>query len=137
MGLKHRINVLYWRARYWWMDTDDGQQTHVAMLCTAVLIGILQIIKMGIAAAMPAHAPAPEKAWIWWVVQLIIAIVAAIASYALAPKMEAAPAKQQDMPTVNDGQVVLEVHGDCWIDEEFIMAQQVVGKEPIKSKGKK
>lgn len=137
MGLNHRINVWYWRARYWWMDTEDGQHTHVAAFCVAVLIVVIQIIRMGIAAAMPAYAPAPAKAYIWWVVQLIIAIVAAIAAYALAPKMEAAPAKQQDMPTVDDGQAVLEVHGDCWIDEEFIMAQQVVGKEPIKSKGKK
>ena len=68
------------------MDTDDGQQTHVAMLCTAVLIGILQIIKMGIAAANASACPSARRRGSGWVVQLIIAIVAAIASYALAPK---------------------------------------------------
>ena len=132
----HRANVWYWRARYWWMDTEDGQQSRTALLCLSVLVVIIQLIKMFVAAALPMVSPdEPVKAIYWWVVQLIIAIVAAVAAYALAPKVEAPPAKQQDMPTVDDGQAVLEIHGDCWIDEEFIMAQMVVGKDPIKSEG--
>ena len=41
------------------------------------------------------------------------------------------------MPTVNDGQVVLEIYTvTAGLTREFIMAQQVVGKEPIRQ-GKK
>lgn len=133
-----RASHAYWSARYWLFDTDDGKQARVAMLCVAVLVLIFQLIKLSVAAHLQATVPEePVRAVYWWVVQLIIAIVAAIAVYALTPKVEAPPAKQQDMPTVDDGQAVLEIHGDCWIKDEFIRAQRVIGKEPIKGKGKK
>lgn len=73
----------------------------------------------------------------WWVVQLIIAIVAAIISYALMPKPEPPKPTEGDGPTVEDGRAVLIVDGPYWIDDEFILANKVVGKVPIKSGGKK
>lgn len=135
--VRKRFNVWYWRLRYWWMDTEGGTRAHVGLLCASVLVTVMQLIKVSIAALLPPPPGEPAKSIYWWVVQLIIAIVSAIISYALRPKPKSQPPAQLDTPTVDDGQSTLEIHGDCWIDEEFILAQKVVGKVPIKSKGKK
>lgn len=73
----------------------------------------------------------------WWVVQLVIAIVGAVLSYALRPKVEQPKPVEGEAPTVEDGQSALEVYGEVWIDDEFILAHKVVGTEKIKAKGKK
>lgn len=130
-------DAAYWRVRHWWMDTDMGAQVRITLLCVAVLLVILQLIRVTVEATMPAPPTEPVKAIYWWVVQLIILIVSAIISYALRPKPQEPKPEQFDSPIVEDGHSVLEVHGDVWIKEEFIGAQRVVGKEPIKQKGKK
>lgn len=135
--LYNRANVWYWRVRYWWMDTPGGREARVAAMCLALLISISQFASMAVHATLPPPPDEPVKAPYWWVVQLIIAIVSAIISYALRPKVQAPTHAQQDTPTVDDGQSVIEAHGDIWVDEEFIAAQKVVGRDPIKSKGKK
>lgn len=127
----------YWRVRYFWMDTENGHVTHIALLCLAVLVVVMQLVRMAIAALMPPPPGEPVKAIYWWVVQLIIMIIAAIAAYALTPKAQGRSPSEQEAPAVEDGQGVLEIHGDVWIDDEFINAQQVIGKTPIKSGGKK
>ena len=140
MGLTYRnriaqcAHVWYWRARYWWMDTEAGAQTHVVAFCVAVLVTIVELIKMFTTVPAPAE---PVKAVYQWVVQLIIAIVMALISYALRPKIEGVQPSNQAAPTVEDGQGIHEAHGDVWIEDQFINAQRVVGQEPIKSKGKK
>lgn len=126
--------VWYWRARYWWMDTDTGAQAHVLAFCVAVLVTIIELIKMFTAVPKPEE---PVKAIYQWVVQLIIAVVMALISYALRPKIEGVQPANLDTPTVDDGEGIHEAHGDVWIPDPFINAQRVVGKEPIKSKGKK
>lgn len=129
-----RIHVWYWRARYWWMDTDTGAQAHVLVFCVAVLVTIIELIKMFTTLPKPEE---PVKAIYQWVVQLIIAVVMALISYALRPKIEGVQPSNQAAPTVEDGQGIHEAHGDVWIEDPFINAQRVVGQEPIKSKGKK
>lgn len=126
--------VWYWRARYWWMDTEAGTQAHIAAFCVAVLLAIVHFIKMFTVAPVPGE---PVKAIYPWVVQLIIAVVMALISYALRPKIEGVQPSNQAAPTVEDGQGIHEAHGDVWIEDQFINAQRVVGQEPIKSKGKK
>lgn len=132
-----RADAAYWRVRHWWMDTEAGKQTRVALLCMACLVVVLQLIHVTVAATMPAPEPEPVRAIYWWVVQLIILIISAVISYALRPKPQAPKPDQFDAPTVEDGHSVLELYGDVWVKEEFIGAQRVVGKEPIKSKSKK
>lgn len=129
-------DAVYWRVRHWWMDTRSGTEVKIALLCMAVLVVIMQLVRVSIQALMPAPDE-PVKAIYWWVVQLIILIVSAIISYALRPKPQAPKPEQFDTPTVEDGHSVLELYGDVWVKEEFIGAQRVVGKEAIKSKGKK
>lgn len=118
--------------------TPTTARARVGVFCVAVLVLVIQLIKMLVAAALPVVSPGePAKAIYWWVVQLIIAIVAAVIAYAVQPKVENAVARGQDMPTVDDGQSVDEFHGDCWQEKEFIQGQVIVAKEPIKSGGKK
>lgn len=135
--LRKRCDVWHWRLRYWWMDTESGKHWHIALFCMSVLMTILQLIRMSVAALAPPPPDEPVKSIYWWVVQLIIAIVSAIISYALRPKPQGVQPSQQESPSVEDGQSAMELHGDVWIDDEFILAQQVVGKVPIKSGGKK
>ena len=135
---RHRAFVWYWKARYWWMDSEHGTWARVGLQALLVVVSLDQMIRGTVAALAPPDPAEPVKAYVW-VVQLIIAIIAAIAVYALTPKPEAPQAKQQETPNVEDGAHVLEIDGDVWIEGEgeFVLQHMVVGKEPIKSEGKK
>lgn len=134
--VSHRATVWYWRARYFWFDTENGAWTRAGIIGALVLLSISQMIGAAVSLHTLATTDEPIKAYTW-LVQIVIAIIAAILVFALMPKVEAPQAKQQDMPTVEDGQAAVELHGDGWIEEEFIKAQVVLGKEPIKGEGKK
>lgn len=141
MGLTSHLRRLRyvwgWRIRYWWMDTEDGQRAHVAALCLAVLVVIVQLVRMSVAALFPKPAHEPQQAVIWWVVQIILLIVSAIISYALRPKPENAKPVEGQGPTTEDGQAVHRYWGVHWIDDQFQLAWKVVGRIPIKAKGGK
>ena len=114
------------------------QAARVGVQALLVVVALDQMIRGTVTALAPPDPAEPVKAYVW-VVQLIIAIIAAIAVYALTPKPEAPQAKQQETPNVEDGAHVLEIDGDVWIEGEgeFVLQHMVVGKEPIKSEGKK
>ncbi|WEN13706.1 hypothetical protein PY254_10655 [Rhodanobacter sp. AS-Z3] len=140
MGLilrgRHRCNVWSWRLRYWWMDTHAGQQAHIAVLCLAALVVVGQMVHLGIAALHPA--PVTEQhSVIWWVVYLIVMLVAAAVSYAMRPKAENTKPTEQSGPTTEDGQSVMRFWGTHWIDDEFLLAWKIVGRDPIKASGGK
>lgn len=144
MGLiarsQHRLGVWRWRARYWWMDTRGGEMARVALFCLMVFVAVCELIKMFIAGATP---PQPgevvvQKAIYWWVVQLIIAIVAAVVSYAMRPKPKPPQAQKNEAPSTEDGQSVVHHGGTCWVGDEFIQVWKPLKPVPIKSKsGKK
>src|SRR6185437_1891727 len=75
--LRHRHYVWSWRMRYWWLDTSAGAQA---------LIVVLQFIGLGIAALAPRPAGKPQESIIWWVVYVIVMLIAAAVSYAMRPK---------------------------------------------------
>lgn len=129
--------VWSWRIRYWWMDTDAGKQANVMACCIGVLVVVLQLVRMGVAATMPPPAGEPVKAIYWWVVQLIIAIVAAVASYAMRPKPQQPKPQEGTVPVTEDGLAAKHYFGECWIEDEFQLAYKNVGTIPIKSKGGK
>lgn len=124
----------YWATRYWYMDTQSGREARIATACIASLVVIMQCVRLAMAVSNP---PQEQHAVAWWVVQLIIAVISAIISYATMPKVEPPKPNEGDAPTVEDGRAVLEVHGEYWIEDEFILANKVVGRVPIKSGGKK
>lgn len=132
-----------WRLRYWWLDTPAGARAHVGALCVAVLVLVWQMVRLAIAALSPppAHTLAgePVHAVAWWVVQLVIAVVAAVISYALRPKPQEPPDRNLESPTVQDGSAVKDFGGTVWIDyeDDFLLHYEVVGRDAIYSKGGK
>lgn len=126
-----------WQLRHWWLDTESGRDARIAVCSLAALAAIIELVRMAVVAFAPAAVHQPHIAPVWWVVQLIIAIVSAIISYAMMPKPEPPKPTAAAKPTVEDGQSVIEVHGTYWIRGEFILADKVVGRIPIKSGGKK
>jgi hypothetical protein len=147
MGLIRRIlaaiaqhrEVWVWRARYWLWDTRAGQMARGGAWGLGVIVGVYQIAKVAIEASQPpVLAPdEPIKAIYWWVVQLIIAIVAAIIAYALRPKPQAPKAAEERGPTTEDGTSAVHYFGEHWIRDEFLLAWKITGKDPIKTKGGK
>ena len=125
------------RLRYWYLDTDAGRQAQLWAFAGALLAMVVQIVRMAVAALSPAAQEGPVQAPYWWVVQLVIAIISAVISYALRPKLEPPKPGEADTPTVEDGRAVPEVHGTCWIQDEFLLAYKVVGRVPIRTGGGK
>ncbi|MGV8954046.1 MAG: hypothetical protein ACOH2M_23305 [Cypionkella sp.] len=145
MGLiarhRARFNVrcaLHWlRLRYWYLDTEEGRKAQVGVFVAAVLLTIVQVVSLVVSVVTHPDDEPIGAVWPVWVVQLIIMVISAIISYLLAPKPEPPKPADGDAPTVEDGRAMPEVHGTVWIDDEFILAHKVVGRVPIKSKGKK
>lgn len=126
------------RLRYWYLDTDAGRHAQLWGFAGTLLLLLVQIVRMAVAAAFPEARPEPAQAVIWWVVQLVIAVISAVIAYALRPKVEAPKPGEADTPTTEDGRAVPEAHGTVWIEDEFMLAYKVVGRVPIKEKaGKK
>lgn len=135
--IRRRASLHWLRLRYWYLDTEEGKKAQVGIFVAMVLLTIAQVVALAVT-VMTHDAASPVGAiWPVWVVQLIIMVISAIISYMLAPKPEPPKPADGDAPTVEDGRAVPEVHGTVWIDDEFILAHKVVGRVPIKSKGKK
>ena len=141
MGLITRARRLHyvwsWRLRYWWLDTPAGAQAQMGVLAIAALVVVIQLIRMAMAALVPPPAGEPAKAVYWWVVQLIIAIVSAIISYAMRPKVEEQKPQAGEAPSTQDGQAVKDHFGTVWVEDEFILAWKMMGTDRIRSKGGK
>ncbi len=132
-----RADSLVWRARHWWFDTRGGGAAKVVLWCMAVLVVVLQLIHLSVTALLQPHPTEPVKSVYWWVVQLIIAVVAAVVSYAMRPKPEQAKATQGQSPRTKDGQAAKDIWGTRWIEDDFWLAWKVVGFDKIRSKGGK
>lgn len=139
--IRRRADVWGWRLRYWYMDTDSGARAQVGGFVVACMVLVLQMVRMAVAALLPQLQPeAAVRSVYWWVVQLIVMIVAAAISYALRPKMEQPQEQKHDPPTVEDGTPAKDYFGTCWIDHDdnFLLAWKMVGRDPIRTKsGKK
>jgi hypothetical protein len=138
--LGRRAHVWRWRVRYWWLDTPGGAQAQRLAFALSTVVVIVQVIYAGIAALIPAPARdprQPQQAIIWWVVYLIVALVAAAVSFAMRPKAENKPVDQVTGPTTDDGQSVIRYWGTHWIDDEFLLGWKITGRDPIKATGGK
>lgn len=141
MGLIASLRRLHyvwsWRIRFWWLDTRQGEWAHWALLALGLLIVLMQLVRVFVAATVSPSPGEPARAVYWWVVQIIIAIVAAAISYAMRPKPQSAAPTQADVPTTEDGLAAKHYFGECWVEDEFQLAYKVVGRDPIKTKGGK
>lgn len=141
MGLIKKVQkrfwIWHWRSKYWWHDTEEGHQAQIGLVCLMALVVLIQMIRMFTVTPPVSTTAEPMKAIYWWVVQLIIAVIALVLAIALRPKQQSAPPPDEETPTVEDGHSIVEAFGDVWITEENILAQRVVGKEGIKAEGGK
>lgn len=135
--LRARLDLHVLRLRYWYLDTESGRRAQLWAFAGALLVLLVQIVRMVVAALYPPARPEPQHAVVWWVVQLVIAVISAIISYAMRPKVEPPKPNEGNTPTTDDGRSVPELHGTGWIDEEFLLGYKVVGRVPIKSDGGK
>lgn len=126
-----------WRARYWWLDTSEGASARVTAFGLALLVVVLQLIRVSVASALPPPPGEPVKAFYWWVVQIIVALIAAAVAYYARPKIEAPAPREGQAPTTEDGQSAKRHWGTHWIGDEFLLAWKVVGRDPIKGDGGK
>ncbi|MDZ5815107.1 hypothetical protein U4I65_08680 [Stenotrophomonas maltophilia] len=142
MGLitayKRLLYIWSWRLRFWWLDTRSGERAHWAAFYVGLFVAIVQFVRMCVAAALPPPPEVgPAKAVYWWVIQLIIAIIAAAIAYSMRPRTQSATPQSGDAPTTEDGQTVKHYFGTCWITDEFLLAWKQMGTLPIKTKGGK
>lgn len=136
--LRLRCDTWYWRARYWWMDTDGGATARAGLLVCMALVVVLDIMHMALAARDAAlHPHQPQQAVIWWVVYLVVALIAAVLAYALMPKTEAQQPQEAQGPTVEDGRAGIYFWGTHWMDDTHLIEWKIVGRDPIKAKGGK
>lgn len=131
------LDNAYWRARYWWFDTESGAFGHSAVFVISCLVVVFQTARLALTTAMPPPPGTPQKAIYWWVIQLIILVISAIVAYALRPKVEQQKPAGANPPSTEDGQAVVDILGTGWIDDYFVLAWKPNGYETIKAKGKK
>lgn len=140
MGLIARCRRLHyvwsWRARYWWLDTRQGELAHATVLVLSMLVFAVLLLRMFVFPAPPPPPGEPAKAIVWWV-QLIVMVLAAAISYAMRPKPQTPQPQTSDIPTTEDGLAVKHHFGECWVEDEFQLAHKVVGTTKIRAKGKK
>jgi len=142
MGLMHTLkrwrHVYGWRLRYWWLDTPGGLHARIVLAVMFSLAVITDTIVVIVKMSQPAPPDQPREAVVWFIVWAVIIIVSAIIGYAMAAKgrQQAAPT-QADTPTTDDGQSVKHYFGTCWVDDSFLLAWKIVGRDPIKSDGGK
>ncbi|MBH1476318.1 hypothetical protein [Stenotrophomonas forensis] len=133
-----RLHYIWsWRIRYWWLDTRSGEYARWASFYLGLLVVIIQIVRVYVAALQPPVPAQPTKAVYWWVIQLIIAIIAAAIAYSMRPKAQTPTPQSGEAPTTNDGQTVKHHFGTCWVDDEFLLAWKQMGTIPVKTKGGK
>lgn len=44
--VRARLDTWYWRARYWWFDTEAGARFRVVLYVSALLIVCTQLVRM-------------------------------------------------------------------------------------------
>lgn len=136
--LRRKCRVWSWQARYWWLDTRAGLISNIVVCLLLGLLAIAALVRAVVLAMLSPPSPdAPALAVAPGIIYLLVAVVAAAVAYAMAPKAEQPQAAQENTPTVEDGQSVPEVYGTVWIDQEFLLAWKIVGRDKIKSKGGK
>lgn len=134
-SLRRLIYVYGWRVRFWWFDTQGGA---IARICLAIIAAVLLITHL-VLATIEVHtaiAGEPVKAFVW-VYYLIVMIISAVLSYALAPKPQPPAPVEGTAPTVEDGLSVKHHFGTVWEEELFILAWSVVGRTKIRTKSGK
>jgi hypothetical protein len=133
-----RLDTWSWRARYFWFDTEGGAHANAGMRVCLWMLVIVSLVRNMLAARDYAlHPERQQEAVIWWVVYLVVALIAAAVAYAMMPKIEQQKPQGANPPSTEDGQAVVDILGTGWIEDFFVLAWKPNGVTKIKSKGKK
>lgn len=82
--------------------------------------------------------PVQQAALPAWAVQLVVYVVTALITRALAPKPKPPEPGKADTPDIKEGKAPIEIYGAVWISEPFLASwKQLDPPEPIKAKGGK
>lgn len=131
---RRRLVRACWLARYWLLCKHRRVALAVALMSAPAVVAF--VIARAVFAP-PAAAGEPAQAIAAWVVYAVLLVVAAVLSYALVPKPQTPDAQQAQRPHVKDGQGVVRVYGEVWIDDPVVLAWQSMGVDAIKKGGKK
>ena len=141
MGLRARIRRLHyvysWRVRYWWLDTRGGEAAHWIVSGVFGVVALAQVLRIALGIGHPNAQEPAQAIWPYWVIQLIIALVSAAISYAMAPKQEPPKPQSKDAPTTDDGLSAKHHFGTVIVTDEFLLAWRMTGTTPIKTGGGK
>lgn len=133
--VQKRARLALWRARYWWLDTPAGMTAQAVACCIGLLVFVAQLVRVAVAALTPQQGEVIGA--YWWVVQIVVMIVAAAVAYANRPKTETPKPQAGTAPTVEDGQSIKHHFGTVWVEDEFILAWKNTGTSPIRTRAGK
>lgn len=129
--VKRKLHRYGWLLRYWVMD-KYFEPLRICALSASVVVTILYAWDIWAS----RNEAADSALAIWW--NLVILVVAAVVSYALAPKPESAKPVEGKAPVVQDGKAIVRVYGTVWIDDSGIAAPfGDIPPDPIRKKGGK
>lgn len=121
------LHITRWRIRYALLDTPIGKYASLGLAFVFAAFGIWQI-----SVTMRASAAGEPQQAIW--VQIVVAIVAALISYALIPKQPDAVDQVTEAPRLEDGAGVRMVFGEVWITDPAIIGWRKMGTKTIRGK---
>jgi hypothetical protein len=104
----------------------------IALLGTLFAYGDLSVEQAQVVDGVEVHV-----AWINFVIQLVIMIVSALISYALAPKPKDAEVAKANVPVAEEGKGIERVYGTVWFEDPYMLGFKQLGTIPIKAKGGK
>ncbi|MBE2232604.1 MAG: hypothetical protein IAE85_03845 [Anaerolinea sp.] len=116
------------------MDTRAGHATRY-VLALAVLVAASVYLWHDF--TRPAVAGEPALGWVQWVVQVVIMIVSALISMALAPKPQDAKAQKIEIAKVEDGATLKRIYGPVWIDDPIVIGDKPMGTVDIRKRAGK
>jgi hypothetical protein len=108
-------------------------------LVAAVMLVIACVTYVGLQAPPPAAEGEIEvvRAWVNFLVQVGIMLVAALVSYAMRPKPKDPEVAKASVPVTEDGKSIRRIYGEVWIPDSIILGFKQTGTTPIKAKGGK
>lgn len=83
------------------------------------------------------HGPQVSRAWVQFVYYLVVIIVSALISMALAPKPPTPEVGKPSVPVADDGKAIERIYGTVWLDDPMVLGFKTMGADPIKAKGGK
>lgn len=111
-----------------------------ALVAAGILLAVsvqYLLLELQPAPIAPAGEVQVVKAWVNFLIQLAIMLVAALVSYAMRPKPQPPEPIKAQVPIVEEGKAVRRFYGEVWITDSIVLGFKEMGTIPIKAKGGK